>query len=1154
MDYKICPNCNKKVNTDAQHCMYCGAHIDYNSTNINPAYAQPSSFDTSAQALPNPKHKRKLSKKAIIAIVLVAVILVTVVLRSAISSITSNSETNTIMVYMVGSDLESQYGAGSNDIAEMASSGINFKKNNVIVYTGGSSYWNLDIPTDYNSVLQISENDFKIAGSSNAPLDMGEANTLTNYLQFCYDNYKTDHYSLVLWNHGGGPLVGYGKDELYEGDTLMLSEIDSALANSPFTGENKLDWVGFDACLMGSIEIAGVMSKYADYMIASQETEPGCGWDYSFLSEYNTTSDSEKIAERIIDKYYETIESMSSPSFNPEITLSCLDLSKVEETSSAMDELFTQLDGYLDLGGYSTLARSRQNTKAYGLIDGATKGESFDLVDLGNITELVTDDYKTQAQNLRNAIDEMVVYEKNNVSGCTGISVYYPYENELFYTYLGADVCSEYSTSEGYKNYISKFADMWINGGQNDNVNKSMWSMPESSIDDNAISMQLTDEQMNNYSSAYYTILQKSEQDGQDVYTPILSNCKAEPDSNGLITVSSEQQLVTVNDNVFPAVQTEVAEDKASFITQNSRFYNGNLIIDSLIAMFEDATVSLSISDSKEFVINNITYSGDSEASYSKSTVNVSNWDDFGYYYKQYIPKYKDKKELTPYTEWEDNGWSRYSTTPVDNELKIGTLPSSKYSGNLVCQIVVKDCHGNSYGSDLIELTQNVSQKVSVREVYEGVEANFTFDVYSDHAELIGYSGAGEKAVVPSEVDGKKVTVIGTQAFEDTDGEFATNMGNQSLKEIILPDTIKEISDYAFLSVSNLESVKIPSGTEKIGQEAFLGTSLKSVTLPKSLKSLGANAFNYTEITKVNIPINLEKISGNPFSCCASLKEITIDKGNEYFTVTDGYLCTKDNKTLICGLNSESVVIPKKVEAIGNYAFAGLDKIKSVKFSSKVKSIGSYAFFNTSITELDLPDKLERIGFCAFRNTMWDDLSEDNTNTIGFTEVTIPDTLNYIGDAVFSGQPVSKFIVSEKNKHFSSSGQFLFNKNGEQLIACGGGTGGDVEIPNGVKEIKYNAFSGCNKIGRNADEMTITSITVPDTVVSIKDDIFINDLSKVTIGKNTAVIYNYEAVDFSEDNFYYPEVIISNENKHFKIENNKIVKIKNDKLTAFVIE
>ena len=148
-------------------------------------------------------------------------------------------------------------------------------------------------------MLQISENDFKIAGSSNIPLDMGEANTLTNYLQFCYDNYKTDHYSLVLWNHGGGPLVGYGKDELYEGDTLMLSEIDSALANSPFTGENKLDWVGFDACLMGSIEIAGVMSKYADYMIASQETEPGCGWDYSFLSEYNTTSDSEKIAEKI---------------------------------------------------------------------------------------------------------------------------------------------------------------------------------------------------------------------------------------------------------------------------------------------------------------------------------------------------------------------------------------------------------------------------------------------------------------------------------------------------------------------------------------------------------------------------------------------------------------------------------------------------------------------------------------------------------------------------------------------------------------------------------------------------------------------------------------------------------------------------------------
>lgn len=1151
----FCPKCGNAINDNENFCPYCGTQIvtnyvtaDNYQQNTIPqgAYYQNNQTQYYNDSVAVGKPKKEINLMAIIAIVLVAVVLISV-FSIAFGTGKRNKETNTIMVYMVGSDLESEGAAGSMDIVEMAKSGIDFSKNNVLVYTGGSSYWNLDISSEYNSLLQIKEDGYNLVASTDYPLNMGEPSTLTNFLQTCYDNYKTDHYSLICWNHGCGPLGGYGVDELYDGDRLTIDEIDEALAESPFTGDNKLDWIGFDACLMASIEIAGVISNYANYMVASQETEPGCGWDYSFLSAYNKTSDSVEIAKSIIDKYAQTVEKMSTPTFNPEITLSCIDLSMIDNTVSAMDNLFEKLDNYIDLGGYSTLAKSRANTKAYGLSSVSSKGESLDLIDLGNLTEFVVDEYQDEAQQLKEAISEMVVYEKHNVNGSSGVSIYYPYDNSLYYTYLGIDLCENFESSQGYKNYISKFADVWLNGGESEGLDRSIWVLPESKTDSNSITMQLTQQQLENYSCAYYTILEETGVEGEKAYTPILLNCKVEPDENGLITVSSVQDLITINNKLCLAQQTEISNDKINYVTVNSRLYNGN--VDVTETMNEGISISFCKNNDGEVTLQNISLDSGEATDFGKTSIDISNWEKFGFYFRSYIPEY-DGDKLLPYTEWEDNGWALFSQSKLHGKgMEIGTVPSDECEAELVCQIIVEDCQGNCYASDLVELEQNVSTE----SVVKTENGELTFNIYSDHAELARYSGTDTYVEIPSKVEGKEVTVIQDWAFKDLSGQYAFTTGNQSIVEVVLPETIKEISDLAFCAVSNLEKINLPEGITKIGDEAFFSTALKSVDFPDSLESIGSEAFCYTQIESVHIPKNVKEIFDNPFLCCEELKSFSVDKKNKNYTVVNDFLCTKDKKTLISGLNKEKVKIPKSIVNIGDYAFAGCRNLSSVEFSKNNISIGIAAFYNTNLSQLNLPKNLEKIGFCAFGNTMWEDFLADNPEAIGFEEAVIPSKVSYIGEAAFSGQPISSFVVDEDNKYFSANGQFLLNKNGEQLICCGGGIGGTVSLPNGVQEIKHNAFNGCNKIGRSDESLTITQIVVPDSVVAIKDDLCINDVEKIVIGKNVMIWEYYENINLS-DEYAYPDFEISNENTNYSIQGDSIVKNTNNKSAIFQIK
>ena len=184
--------------------------------------------------------------------------------------------------YLCGSDLESENGAATADLMEMLE--VELPENvSVVIQTGGASSWDNDTVSpnvigrylyDVNGFQQIDEQ---------PQANMGEAQTLADFLSFCESNFPAEHKVMIFWNHGGGSVSGAAFDENYDNDSLTLDEMYSAfsLVYDLIDGETPFEVVGFDTCLMATIDTAYAFSDIAKYLVASEELEPGCGWNYT---------------------------------------------------------------------------------------------------------------------------------------------------------------------------------------------------------------------------------------------------------------------------------------------------------------------------------------------------------------------------------------------------------------------------------------------------------------------------------------------------------------------------------------------------------------------------------------------------------------------------------------------------------------------------------------------------------------------------------------------------------------------------------------------------------------------------------------------------------------------------------------------------------
>ena len=285
----------------------------------------------------------------------------------------------TIMIYMCGSNLESEYGSASADIQEMINAQVDTSRVNVLVMAGGTARWNSGFDPGEISIAEIGARGMRVIWRQQAA-SMGDAATLKTLLDYGVKNRPARDYGLIFWNHGGGPMEGLCWDELFSMDPLSLEELGRGIAESGLEG--KLRFVGFDACLMCSVEVAHALAPYAEYMIASQETEPATGWNYTFLTGIADDESGAETGRRIVDSYFDSLEGS-----NDILTLACVDLSRISDLEAAMDESFSKLSARLTQEDFAELSRARSQATGFGQPVRGVGIDGYDLVDLKALGE-----------------------------------------------------------------------------------------------------------------------------------------------------------------------------------------------------------------------------------------------------------------------------------------------------------------------------------------------------------------------------------------------------------------------------------------------------------------------------------------------------------------------------------------------------------------------------------------------------------------------------------------------------------------------------------------------------------------------------------------------------------------------------------------------
>ena len=356
----------------------------------------------------------------------------------------NGNDTVTVMVYMCGTDLESKYGMGTSDLGEMVKATISDKVN-VIVETGGCRAWkNNIVSSSVNQIYQVQTGGLKRLESNFGTAYMTDPKNLTAFIQYCTKNFPADRNILIFWDHGGGSLSGYGYDEKQStgfttsAASMTLPQIDSALKNAGCT----FDWIGFDACLMATLETAMVCNSYADYMIASEESEPGTGWYYTdWLTSLsrNTSASTESIGKIIVDTF---VAASQRSQANAQVTLSVLDLAKMEGTvPTALRNFSTATTSLIKGDGYRKVAQARANVRQFARQSRINQVDMIDLCDQIGTSE---------SKALSAALKGCVAYNKTTISRANGVSVYFPYETlnsvkNAVSTYNSLGIDSEYA-------------------------------------------------------------------------------------------------------------------------------------------------------------------------------------------------------------------------------------------------------------------------------------------------------------------------------------------------------------------------------------------------------------------------------------------------------------------------------------------------------------------------------------------------------------------------------------------------------------------------------------------------------------------------------------------------------------------------------------
>ena len=328
------------------------------------------------------------------------------------------NDTVTLMIYMCGSDLESRSAMGTRDLKEMAAAkyGDNVR---VIVFTGGSKKWqNSLVSNSVNQIWRVQDGGMKCLEKNVGTDAMTKPSTLSGFIKYCAKNYPASRYGLILWDHGSGSVAGYGYDEknAYAG-SMNLAGLNTAFRD----GGVKFDFIGYDACLMATVENALMCGNYADYLIASEETEPGIGWYYTnWLNSLgkNTSMSTLDIGKIICDDF---VSECNRQCRGQQTTLSVVDLAEVQNTvPGALTGFAKSVSSMISNQEFRSVSNARNGAREF------AQSSRIDQVDL---TDLCYNLGTNESGALAAALTEAVKYNRsNNITHAYGLSAYFPYK------------------------------------------------------------------------------------------------------------------------------------------------------------------------------------------------------------------------------------------------------------------------------------------------------------------------------------------------------------------------------------------------------------------------------------------------------------------------------------------------------------------------------------------------------------------------------------------------------------------------------------------------------------------------------------------------------------------------------------------------------
>lgn len=430
-------------------------------------------------------------------------------------------DTWTVFVYLCGTDLESSgQGSATSDINQMLEASID-ENIKFVIQTGGTYQWMNEAFSEKESQrFVVTKGDIELVDT--IPLaNMGNPDTLGDFLSWGVSKYPAEKIGVIFWNHGGGSLSGVCCDELNENDALTLPEINSALSSVYQNMTDQFEFIGFDACLMGTIETANLVSTYARYMYGSEETESGSGWDYTSIGNFlgkNPGKNGAELGKVIADSYYEECSKINEENSS---TLTIVDLQKIDDLIMEFNSFSRELyDASFDDSVLNEIVKDIKSADNFG---GNNKAEGYsNMVDVGGILKSCSG--IANADKAMEALENCVAYKKNGSDhkNASGLSIYFPLQlqggsEELnsfsavsvnpYYMSIVDKIANGYSADEYNNSAFFSNNGQWVNKDcQCEDLNSEYFGYADKEDDDNSKLITFSQEPVADENGYHFTI------------------------------------------------------------------------------------------------------------------------------------------------------------------------------------------------------------------------------------------------------------------------------------------------------------------------------------------------------------------------------------------------------------------------------------------------------------------------------------------------------------------------------------------------------------------------------------------------------------------------------------------------------------------------